>query len=316
MDPITLAMLGTTGISSIMGGIEANRNAQTNADISLMNYYQQEAANQRGRQEAGRQQREAKLGTTDAAGNRTYFMPGVGWVTDLSDDQQAIQSASEDEQLRQLRQGERDEVVQERAAGRRGREDISADEAERQYRQARRPDEGALRQLLLARGGEARNQSADRAGEMAARAATRRGGTNAAMLTQGARAASDATSARQAGIDAQLMAGQEADRQFAQDRDSANSLYDYFRKMSTSGTGSAPVFQPQGPQRTSTAMADQLAGNAAGRTAAMDYQSPNYATASTIGDISSAFQAARSSAQNNELLDMLRNRQGRNVGNL
>lgn len=307
MDPISLALLGISGVSSIFGGIAANDAAELNNQINLLNYYEQQAANQRARQEARRQQSEGKLGQTDAAGNRTYFIPGVGWVTDLTETQGQIQAGSEQEMLRQIAQGERDEVVQERAAGRRGREDTEATEAERVYRMARRPDEGALRQLFLARGAEERNRSADRAGNAVARQNIRAGGRNAAELVQGARAASDAEAARRAGVEAELMAEGEADRRYAADRDPAMALYDYFRKMSTSGTGPGGVFQPQGPQRTATGVADQGAINAAGRGAAMDYESPNFALASTLADLGAAgggfYDRMQSQKYNQAMLD-------------
>lgn len=286
-----LLAAGIQGGASLLAGSAGNDAAEMNNYISLLNYYEQQNANNRARQTASRLQAEAKLGQTDAAGNRTYFIPGVGWVTDLSETQEQIQNASEQEQLRQLAQGDRDEQVQARASDRRNREDTSATEAERMFRQARRPDDDALRQLFLARGAEQRNRSADLAGNALARQNIRAGGRNAAELVQGARAASDADSARRAGVEATLYGNQEADRQFAQQRDAGNQLYDYFRKMSTSGTGSAPVFQPSGPQRTSTALAEQGMMNSAGRFAEMDYQQPNLAWANAISNVGSAFGA-------------------------
>lgn len=282
---------GISGVASLMGGAAGNDAAEMNNYISLMNYYAQQAAQQRARQEASRQQHEGKLGQTDAAGNRTYFVPGRGWVTDLSDDQQTIHDMSEQEQIRQLSQGARDEQVQERSVDRRNREDVSATDAERMFREARRDDPEGLRQLFLARGAEQRNRSADRAGNALARQNIRAGGRNAGELLQGARASADASNARQAGVEAQLMSGQVADQDFSAKRGEANQLYDYFRKMSTSGTGNAPVFQPNAPQRTSTALADQGAINAAGRHAEMDYQQPNLAWSNAISNVGSSFGA-------------------------
>lgn len=307
MDPISLALMGTAAAGSIMNGMAANDAAQLNNQISMLNYYEQQAANQRARQEARRQQMDAQLGSTDAAGNRTYFIPGVGWVTDLSEDQQAIQDASEEEMKRQLSQGARDERVQERANVRRNREDTQATEAERELRATRRPDEGALRQLLLARGQTERNRSADRAGNAVARQAIRGGGTNAASLVQGARAASDADSARQAGVDAALAARSAVGQEFNNDRQAASGMLDYFRKMSTSGTGNSQVFQPSGPQIRSSGVADQGAINAAGRGAGFDYQSPNFALGSTIGDVGQAlggyYDRQQSQQYNQAMLD-------------
>lgn len=307
MDPISLGLMGTSMLSSVFGGFAANDAANLNNQISLLNYYEQQAANQRARQEAVRQRSDAQLGQTDAAGNRTYFIPGVGWVTDLSEDQQLLQDMSEEEMLRQLRQGARDEKVQERAVTRRGREDTSATEADREFRSARRDDVGSLRELLLARGAESRNAVADRAGNAVSRQNIRTGGRNAAELMQGARATSDADSARRAGMDAELMARAEVDRGFNQQRSGANALYDYFRKMSTSGTGNAPVFQPQGPAQMSTALADQGAMNAAGRSAQFDYQQPNFALSGTIADLGAAaggyYDRQQSQKYNQAMLD-------------
>lgn len=314
---IPLLSLGLTAAGTGISAMNASAANETNQQIGLLNYYEQIAARQRAEAEARRQQSEAKLGQTDAAGNRTYFVPGVGWVTDLSDTQQQIQDMSEQEQLRQLSQGARDERVQERANDRRNREDTSATEAEREFRAARRPDKESLRQLFLARGGAERNRVADRAGESVARSATRTGGTNAAAVRQGARAAADADSARQAGIDAALMASGEADRRFAASRDAPMQLYDYFRKMSTSGTGAGPVFQPQGPGKTSTASADQMLVNATSRSNDMPYIQPNNAMASGLADLGAGLQGYYDRRQqtqyNQDMLDAFA-RMGSNVG--
>lgn len=314
---LPVAALGLTAAGTIMGAMNAADANAANREIGLLNYYEQIAARQRAEQEARRQQSEAKLGQTDAAGNRTYFMPGVGWVTDLSDTQQQIQDMSEQEQLRQLSQGARDERVQERANDRRNNEDTLASEADREFRDARRPDAGALRQLFLARGAEERNRAADRAGNAAATSAIRGGGTNAAALVQGARASADASNARQAGIEAELMAGQEADRRFAADRDSAAQLYDYFRKMSTSGTGNAPVFQPNAPGKTSTAMADQSLTNIVGRPVEQSYVQPDQSWAGGLADMGAMIGGFSDRQQQNRYnQDMLNAfaRMGTNVG--
>lgn len=245
---VPLIMSGAALASSALGAMSAHEANQTNQQIGLLNYYEQVAARQRAEAEARRQQNEAKLGQTDAAGNRTYFVPGVGWVTDLAQDQQQIQDLSEQEMIRQLTEdAARNERVGARSNNRRNREDTLATEADRELRAARRPDQGALRQLLLARGAEARNRSADRAGEASARQAVRQGGHNAAAIRQGARAEADATGARQAGIEAELMARGMADQEFAQDRDSASQLYNYFRGLSTGGTAAPGTPQLRGP---------------------------------------------------------------------
>lgn len=312
MDPITLAMMGGTAITSILGANEANRVNQQNAEISMLNYMEQVRQNRRAEAEARRQQGEQKLGTTDAMGNRTYFVPGVGWVTDLDDRQQQLADLTEAEQLRQAT----DETARaaensERARDRRGREDTLATEAERELRSVRRGDEGALRQLLLARGAEQRNRSADRAGNAVARQNIRAGGRNAAELVQGARASSDATSARQAGIDAALAARDLTDREFAQDRDDARGIYDYFRRASTTGAMPVTGVTPTGPQTRGTGASDQQFLNILSQNPAqLDYQNTNNAYTDTAQGLMNMFQQYRGmNAANQEA-----NRVAGNVG--
>lgn len=315
MDPITLAIMAGTGISSVMGGMSANAANKQNAQIAMLNYYEQQQARMRAEVEARRQQGEAKLGTTDASGNRTYFVPGRGWVTDLTEDQQAIQEASEAEMLRQLQEeAGRNEKVSARSADRRDREDVLATEGERAFRAERRPDEDALRQLLLARGAEARNQSADRAGEVVARQNVRSGSRNAAELMQGARAASDATGARQAGIEAELMANDEADRRFDTGRNRGGQMYDYYRRMSTSGTAAPTPYQPQGPQARSSGAADQGLINIMGRPVERDYTNANFAMSDTISDLTGMLGSHQQMRQNDALFNAIRDRYGSSTG--
>jgi hypothetical protein len=315
MDPITLAIMAGTGISSVLGGIGANNANKQNAQIAMLNYMEQVRARQRAEMEARRQQSEAKLGTTDASGNRTMFVPGRGWVTVLTDEQQAIQDESEAEMLRQLREeADRNETVSARAATRRDREDVLATEGERAFRAERRPDEDALRQLLLARGAETRNQSADRSGEIVARQNLRSGSRNAAELLQGARAASDATGARQAGIEAALMANDEADRRFDAGRSRGGQMYDYYRRMSTSGTAAPTPYQPQGPQTRGTGVADQGIINVMARPVERDYTNANLAVPDTISDITGMLGSWQQMRQNDALFNAIRDRYGSSTG--
>lgn len=287
----TLALMAGTALSSLLGAKEASNTAQTNADISMLNYYAQQRAAQQQQTEARRQQAEGKLGSTDAAGNRKQFVPGIGWVTTLSPQQQQLQDLTEAEQQRQLSSvAARNERVSERGDTRRGREDTTATEGERDFRSQRRPDEAGIRQQLLARGAEQRNRQADRAGDMSARQAVRSGGTSAAGVRQGARAEADADSARQAGAQATLDAGNIADRQFAQGQDSSRNVYDYFRRASTSGTAPVTGVTPTGPQTRSTGAADQQLINAF-RAPQLDYQSPNNAYTDTASGLMNMFGA-------------------------
>lgn len=293
MDPITLAMMGGTALTSLFGASEASRTAQTNADISMLNYYEQKQAREDAARTARGMQADARLGTTDAAGNRTRFVPGLGWVTDLAQDQQQLQNLTEAEQLRQLSDNAaRNANNDARSSMRRGREDQFATEADREMSAVRRPDEGALRELLISRAAEARNQSADRSGEMVARQSLRSGGQNAAELMQGARAASDADASRRSGIEATLAARDLSRQEFANERDASRSIMDYFRRMSTSGNAPVTGVTPTGPSTQSSGVADQgLLNILASRPPTLDYQSPNTAATDTMQGLINMFGA-------------------------
>jgi len=104
MDPITMAVLGSTVYSTIDGMNTARQNNanqtaiaqaqldQASGDSLLRNYYASQA------------DADAKLGTTNSRGDRTYFIPGVGYVTDLSDMGEALQDSSDTEMLRRSTQ--------------------------------------------------------------------------------------------------------------------------------------------------------------------------------------------------------------------
>lgn len=317
MLPLIPLMLGTSALGTVMGAFEANSANRTNSDIALMNYYQQQQARQDAINESRKQQQEAKLGTTDAAGNRTYFVPGQGWVTELTDDQRALLEGTEAEQLRQLTQGgARAERMDARANVMRNDQGVMADAYMDELRGARRPDQEALRQLLLARGMESRNAAADAAGEAVARKGIRGGGGfNAAEVAQGARGASDASAMRQAGIDAQLQAMGESDRQYAQQRDQASSLYDYFSRGSTTGARAPQGYMPTGPSTRSSGSADQMILNSMRDAPNAEYMSPNNAWSDALvglGDLAGSYNMMQS---NTALNDAIRERYGRNTGN-
>jgi hypothetical protein len=104
MLPVLGALIGAGG--SIAGGlIGANAQseaAETNWKINLLNYYSREAERRDRINAAQTEQRDRKLGQTDANGNRVRFVEGKGWVTELSDEGQQMQDAQDQEQMRRL----------------------------------------------------------------------------------------------------------------------------------------------------------------------------------------------------------------------
>jgi hypothetical protein len=99
MDPITLALLGSTGLSAIgsfMGAGESSRANKENQRIAQMNFQQamldrqeRERDRQLAIEMADQQRSDARLGMSDPTG-RAYFDPQRGWVTELSPIGQAM----------------------------------------------------------------------------------------------------------------------------------------------------------------------------------------------------------------------------------
>lgn len=100
--PILAALIsgGTTLAGGLLGAGAESDAANLNYQLGLLNYYQREQERRDAINEAKRQRQDAYLGATDAQGNRTYFIPGKGWVTDLTPESEALQDAFQAEEMR------------------------------------------------------------------------------------------------------------------------------------------------------------------------------------------------------------------------
>lgn len=93
---MVLSLLGALagaggGIASALLGADAQDNAYAwNNYINERNLSAQKKQQQQAIDYANEIRGEQKLGSQDALGNRTYFKDGVGWVVDLSPEQQAL----------------------------------------------------------------------------------------------------------------------------------------------------------------------------------------------------------------------------------
>ena len=76
-----LAGAGASIAGGIMAANAADRAANMNWNINLMNYYQREAERRESIRRADVASAEQKLGTSDIRGTTTKFVPGKGWVT-------------------------------------------------------------------------------------------------------------------------------------------------------------------------------------------------------------------------------------------
>lgn len=94
MDPFTIigALAGAGGgiASALLGAESADQAAAWNYAINQNNLRAQKQQQQRAYEYADQIRGEQKLGATDAMGNRTRFVPGKGWVTELAPEQQGL----------------------------------------------------------------------------------------------------------------------------------------------------------------------------------------------------------------------------------
>ena len=106
--PFPLIAAGVGAVGNIIGGIMGSKAEKAAADqnyqINLMNYYQRERERQEAINEARTQRAEAHLGQTDAQGNRVYFVPGQGWVTELSPESRQMNEVQRREEMLRLNQ--------------------------------------------------------------------------------------------------------------------------------------------------------------------------------------------------------------------
>lgn len=98
------ALLGAiASVASGVIGAQASKDAaDQNYNMDLLNYYARERERNDAITRSKQQDRETKLGSTDAQGNRTFFKPGVGWVVELSDGSQRLADLYQNEELQQL----------------------------------------------------------------------------------------------------------------------------------------------------------------------------------------------------------------------
>lgn len=98
-DPISAAIMGGGSLASIASQLIGN-SKQDKQNKAVLQMMQQQAAQQAQQQAELNQQLTAPV--RDAYGNTSTYVPGQGWSTTLSPDQQRLLDLSEDEQAQQL----------------------------------------------------------------------------------------------------------------------------------------------------------------------------------------------------------------------
>jgi hypothetical protein len=292
--PLIAAGIGAGGsiISGMMGANAASEAQDTNWKINLLNYYARERERQDRIRQAGITDRENKLGVTDARGNQTKFVPGVGWVSTLSKEDEAMQDAQNAEQMRVLEQDlpARRAVMQRNVQ--RGLEDeSSADSLRREMRTLRPGNDQELESLLYGAATRSMGESFDATTEAATREAARTGSSNIGKLLSGI-AEQRAKSFGDAAMEAKLRARGSGQQEYDARRSGLSNLYNMFatRASVAPDVSYAPQNVDAGSQRSQALLSKQgleagsnLATAFGAKGGSMDYMQPDYGMANAVG---------------------------------
>lgn len=233
MDPLSLSLLiggGLQGIGSIFGAFSENEASNNNMLIALMNKRARDREREEGIRYADEIRDEQKLGATNAAGDRTYFKPGVGWVTE---------PGARTEELMDYFYGQ--ELPERRAQFSRGAErsrtesdvaDLYLDE----LLNVQRDNPADIEAILYEAGTRGVGEATNEAMESAMRSAIRGGSSNIGKI---AGKINEAGTKQRGNVakDAKLQALDYVDDKFNAKRGAASSLYNLFASRAGSDIG-------------------------------------------------------------------------------
>lgn len=260
-----IGAFATVAGSAIGAGASRRANDQ-NYNLNLLNYYQREQERFDTIQQARRQEQDTKLGQTDAAGNRVHFVEGVGWVTELAEDQRTLQDLYQQEELAQLQ----NDLPKQRQlfnanVERQGQEGLVADALLNAFQRIQRQDPRELENMLNGAASRGLAESGDASLSVAMRAANRAGSSNAgriaSQMSEGRmKALADAF------MNNKLNAQGTADDQYARDQGNVLNMYNMLasRASAAPGIGYNPRnIEGMAAQQTGQAMSAQQGAAAA-----------------------------------------------------
>lgn len=297
-----LILAGSSIASAGLGALASSRTAAANERINAANIAAQQRENFLQRVLADRLLNLQLQPTTDAFGNRAEYIPGVGFVTTLSPEIQALQNASLREQMLRLTQdaaGQREGL--ERSVSRGRDEDAQARALLDEFNRVQPVNRNELFQLLLNAGREGFNQTFDRALQGTLRQNLRAGGSAQSGADIIARFSAEAAAPRaDMATNARLQALTGAEDIYNQRRGNRANLYNLFAQRAQNSFGNAP-FTPEtiSPTATSLSTAQRSGALGASQLAALlgrssapqgAFLQPNFGTASAVKDIGKALQ--------------------------
>lgn len=320
-----LSALGGIG-SSLLGAQSANQAAAYNYAAAQENARRADQERFAQQLQADRVFNAQTAPVVDARGNRTEYIPGLGWITTPSETTEGLILATDEEQRRrliddtaQMRRGldenERDRI----------QEGSLADEYMRRLRQPQSIDRTELEGILLQRQLSGINDAFDDARQQAATTSLRTGSPASQLTGDLTRQQADATAsaALEAALQARSASQQERQAEEAQNANIYNML-----ASRASNVQSVPFTPTQIPTELASGSASQRAGSSnagmalissagrqGGRFAPME---PNYGNALALGSSLDALggftNQIAAQQQYNQLVDALTNRQLGNTG--
>lgn len=294
MDPLTIAMLGGTALSSIFGGMAESSANKTNFAINQLNRQDRNRERQDALIYADKVNREQKLGGTNAAGDHSYFKPGVGWVTDLGSRNQGIQDYFYGTELPERR------AQFSRGTARSRAEDDQANQLLKEFQGVQKDNPADIEAMLYEASTRGIGENTNDALESSLRQALRSGSSNAGNIA-GKINAAGAKQRGNAAKDAKLQALDYVDDRYNQRRATSSQLYNMFASRAGQDVGSS--LDPSQGEGGANALLGQFAGmsgqgNSIGANAvnkqggSLGYVEPDNGLANAIGGFSASLGAA------------------------
>lgn len=297
MDPISMMMMGGSGlqgIGSIFGAMNSSKTNKTNQRIAQQMFDLRQQERQDTIRAAEQARSDARLGSTDARGNRVRWDDQRGWVTELSEIDRILDALNAKEQQAQLTA---DIPQRRRQAAANERQQIEEGATARslmdEFRTTRRESPEELRALLMDRARLGINEGADATQSQAMKQALRTGNSNTGAIVE-AMAKSRGKLMQEASLDADIKSRTMADTNYNQKRSNTASLYAMFgdraSKLPNVAYNPATV-GPQSSQALQSSMSQDTGANTAlikafgtvGGT--LDYQQPDMGWANAISSI-------------------------------
>lgn len=290
--PLLAALAGMGGSigAALIGAEEQDSANQWNWATNERNIRAQEEQQRKARAFADMLRAEEKLGSTDATGNRTHFVEGQGWVTDLAPRAQQLLDYFYNQEL-----PERQRQFLRGAHASRENMDVAGALLD-EFRRVAMENPADVEALLYSVANRGITESINDATEAAMRSSMRAGSSNAGDIL--ASLAKESIEARQnAAVDAKLRAPEITQQRFAQKRGQVADLYNMFLRNASGDIGSS--YDPQVDVTRSNALMQAFAGmSKQGDQYAMNTRmlpapqrpqiEPNMAWANAVGAIGSA----------------------------